>query len=132
MRHTAETAQPPKISREFTARLDRLKPDQKVRAIVMLDIGAAKTAGGRRTRGERNQVVSAIRETAEAALPDLDGMLERFAGRRLAAHADALGCVPVEATVRGIVALASLDHVKAILEDQPVSLLASGESLTVP
>jgi len=125
MQRTAKTAPPAKISREFTARLDRLTPDQKVRAIVMLDIGATKAAGGRRARGERPETVTAIRETAEAALPDLDGMLKRFAGRRLAAHADALGCVPVEATVQGILALASLDHVRAILEDQPISALTS-------
>jgi len=125
MQRTAKTALPAKISAEFTARLDRLQPDQKVRAIVMLDVGTARTAGGRRARGERAETVTAIRETADAALPDLDGMLQRFAGRRLAAHADALGCVPVETTARGILALAALDHVRAILEDQPVSALTS-------
>ncbi len=125
MQRTATTAPPSKISREFTARLDRLTPDQKVRAIVMLDIGAAKAAGGRRARGERAETVTAIRETTEPALPDLDSVLQRFAGRRLAAHADALGCVPVETTAAGILALALLDHVKAILEDQQISALPS-------
>jgi len=125
MQRTAKTAPPAKISREFTARLDRLAPDQKVRAIVMLDIGAAKVTGGRRARGERAETVTAIRETTEAALPELDGTLRRFAGRRLAAHADALGCMPVEATAQGILALASLDHVQAILENQTISAPSS-------
>lgn len=122
MRRT--TTLPPKISRELTARLDRLGPDQKVRAIVMMDTGTEKP-GRRRSLGTRSETVSAIRKAADAVLPDLDGLLKRFEGRRLAAHADALGCVPIEATARGIVALASLEHVKAIFEDQAISLISA-------
>ena len=49
--------------------------------------------------------------------------LERFDGKRLA-NVDALGCIPVEITASGVLALAASEHVKAILEDQPISLLA--------
>jgi len=116
-----EEVRPAKISRELAARLSRLRPEQPVRMIVMLDTGAAEPAG--RSRARREAAVSAVRQAADAALPDLDEILKRFGGRRLAAHADALGCVPVEATPQGIAALAGSEHVKAIFEDQPISLV---------
>jgi hypothetical protein len=56
-------------------------------------------------------------------LPDLDHILERFDGKRLGTSLDALGCIPVETTAEGIYALAASKHVKAILEDQPISLI---------
>lgn len=117
-----------KISDQFSARLDQLRPRQKVRAIVMLDAGQPAPASRREARVRRGMAVAAVRDAAEAALPDLDRILERHQGRRLADHADALGCVPVEATADGISALAQSEHVKAILEDQPISLLASRKS----
>jgi hypothetical protein len=43
---------------------------------------------------------------------------------RKATIKNALGSIPVETTARGIAALAASEHVKAILEDQPISLLA--------
>ena len=52
----------------------------------------------------------------------ISGVLELHGGRCLADAPDALGAVPVETTVAGIKALAASKHVKAILEDQPVSL----------
>jgi hypothetical protein len=110
-----------KISRELAARLGRLHPEQPVRAIVMLDTGAAAPAG--RSRGRREAAVAAVRHAADAALPDLDEILQHFDGRRLAAQADALGCVLVEATPKAIAALADSEHVKAIFEDQPISLV---------
>jgi hypothetical protein len=111
-----------KISREFASRLDRLRPRQKIRAIVMLDAGqrSAPTRNGARARGA---AVAAVRDAADTALPDIDVILERHDGRRLSAHADALGCLPVEVTVDGIAALARSKHVKAIFEDQPISLM---------
>jgi hypothetical protein len=86
-----------KISREFSRRLDRLQPRDKVRAIVML---------------------------REAALPEIDQILERFDGHRLAEHPNAVGAIPVETTVRGVIALAGADCVKTILEDQNIHPIA--------
>ena len=116
--------EPAKISHEFSSRLDQLRPRQKVRAIVMLDAGQPAPASRREARARRGMAVAAVREAADAALPDLDRILERHHGRRLADHADALGCVPVEATADGISALAESEHVRAILEDQSISLIA--------
>jgi hypothetical protein len=59
-------------------------------------------------------------------LGEIDGILERFDGKR-SADVNALGSIPAETTARGIAALAASEHVKAILEDQPISLLARME-----
>jgi len=125
MTHRKDDPQKAKISPEFSARLARLGPRQKIRAIVMLRTDIAGEASTRRqSRAERQAVIEAIRKSAEPALVDIDGILERFDGKRLATNVDALGCIPVETTAAGITALAASDHVKAILEDQPISLLA--------
>lgn len=121
MERLKKAARPAKISRELAARLSQLRPEQPVRAIVMLGTGAAASPG--RSQGRREAAVAAVRQAAEAVLPDLDEILKRFDGRRLAAHADALGCVLVEASPQGIIALADSEHVRAILEDQPISLV---------
>ncbi|SRR5712692_7188798 len=127
MRYSDNPAQHPKISREFAARLDRFGPQQKVRAIVLLrtkETGVAPTR--RRSRVNRQATIEAVRQSAEQALGEIDGILARFDGRRLA-DVNALGSISVETTARGIAALAASEHVKAILEDQPISLLARPE-----
>jgi hypothetical protein len=120
-----------KISREFCRRLDRLQPRDKVRAIVMLraegDGGGG--AGGRRpTSAERQDTAEKISQAAEAALPEIDLILERFDGHRLAEHPNAVGAIPVETTVGGVIALADADCVKTILEDQRILPSHTAES----
>ena len=113
-----------KISAQFKARLDRLEPQQNVRAIVVLrtkDAGAMPTR--RQSLAERQAAIEAMRKAAEPVLTDIDRIIERFGGKRLTLGVNALGSIPVETTASGINALATLDHVKAILEDQPISLL---------
>ena len=80
--------------------------------------------GRRQIPADRHANIELIRKSAETVLPNIDGILERFDGKRLA-NVDTLGCVPIETTVAGIKALAASDHVKAILEDQPISLLSA-------
>ena len=115
-----------KISPQFRASLSRLGGRQKIRAILMLkteDVRARR--GGRQTPAERRQVIDSVRESAAAAFPEIDDVLERFDGRRLADGVDALGTIPVETTAKGISALAELNPVKVIFEDQKVSLIKS-------
>ena len=80
--------------------------------------------GNTRSRGERKSAIDAIRESSRVGLLEIDDILERFDGKRLAADVDALGCVAVETTPAGVKALAEADRIKAILEDQPISPLA--------
>jgi hypothetical protein len=120
-----------KISREFSRRLDRLQPRDKVRAIVMLraeDNGGGGAGGRRPTRAERQDTAQNISQAAEAALPEIDMILEKFDGHRLAEHPNAVGAIPVETTVGGVIALADADCVKTILEDQPVLPIDTAES----
>jgi hypothetical protein len=114
----------PKISPEFSARLKRLGPREKVHAIVLLHTGeAGEPPAKRQSSAERAAAVEAMRRSAGQALAELDDILHRFDGQRLADEPDALGSVPIEATVAGIEALASSDWVKAIIEDQPIQLV---------
>jgi hypothetical protein len=120
-----------KISREFSRRLDRLQPRDKVRAIVMLraeDNGGGGAGGRRPTSAERQDTAQNISQAAEAALPEIDQILERFDGHRLAEHPNAVGAIPVETTVGGVIALADADCVKTILEDQRILPIHTAES----
>jgi len=112
-----------KLSREFEARLGRLEPGQKVRAVVLLRTNVTPAAG--RSRAARGAVAEAVREAAEQALRDVDGILRRFDGRRLAEGPSVLGAIPVETTAAGIRGLAASDWVQAVLEDQPIAALRS-------
>src|SRR5262245_29263160 len=72
-----------KISREFSLRLDRLRPRDKVRAILMLraETNSGGGAGGRRpSRDDRQDAAKKLSQLAEAALPEIDQILERFDG----------------------------------------------------
>ncbi len=118
----------PKISWEFSVRLNRLKPRDKVRAILMLRAEGNGVARLRRpSRAERQGAAERARKSAEAALPEIDQILERFEGHRLAEHPNAIGAIPVETTADGVIALADADCVNAILEDQNILPFTTAE-----
>jgi hypothetical protein len=116
------TSSPIKISAAFSARLDALAPSDTVRALVLLDTAREDSGGRRSKRSDRQTAVETVRQAAERAFRFLDETLDSYPGRRLAAKASALGTVPVETTRDGIRALADSGWVKAVLEDQKVSL----------
>ena len=113
-----------KVSPQFAARLARLKPKDRVRLVVLLATTAATSKLDRsRSRDQRDTTIAATRQSAEHALREVDRILERYHGERLAAHPDVLGTVAVEAPVEAIDALAASKEVKAILEDQRIAPL---------
>lgn len=113
-----------KISSEFEARLSRLEPEEKIRAIVVLETkGTDGTPTRRQSRASRQLAIEANRKAAEPALADIDDILGKFDGKRLAPNVDALGSIPVETTAAGISALSESSHVKTIFEDQSISLI---------
>lgn len=118
---------PEKISASLDDRLRRVDPQKTVRALVLLGPGTrAKTHFrnvSRVSRSQRSRTAEAIRADAAGALPEIDQILESHGGRRLADEVNALGAVPVESPAAGLRALAGSRHVKAILEDQPISLI---------
>ncbi len=77
----------------------------------------------RQSSDERQRRLEFIREEGKPFLSRMDELLKQYGGRRLSEDVNALGCVTVESSVEGIFALANLDFVKSILEDQAVSLL---------
>ncbi|HSR29409.1 MAG TPA: hypothetical protein VLY63_02515 [Anaerolineae bacterium] len=110
-----------KISTEFAARLRRYGPEEKVHAIVFLATSDVEGSSGKRqSREERAAVLEAMQNSARQALDDIDTVLNRFDGQRLAETPSALGSIPVETTPAGIKALASSKWVQLILEDQPI------------
>lgn len=110
-----------KISPQFAARLDQLGPEEQLRVIVLVHTAGADVARARRqNRAERQAAIKAMRQSTEQALEEIDAILERFDGRRLAGKTDALGSIAVETTAPGIEALAAATSVKAILEDQEI------------
>lgn len=114
-----------KISPVFAARLEQLGPEEKVRAIVMLEAGTARATLKRRpTKTTRRAAVKSTRQSVAEALPDIDRILKRHRGKRLKSEIDALGAVPVVTTPAGINALTASEHVKAIFEDQPIFRVA--------
>ncbi|HVT18653.1 MAG TPA: hypothetical protein VHQ90_21040 [Thermoanaerobaculia bacterium] len=125
MKHQGGETREAKIGPEFANRLRRLKPGETVQAILMLaTAGAADPPLRGRGREKRAETIASVRAASDAALPAIDRVLARTGGRRLAAHADTLGCLPIETTAAGILELAASQHVKAVLEDQPISLVA--------
>jgi hypothetical protein len=126
MAHRNHDTYKAKISPEFSARLARLKPQQKIRAMVMLRVDVPGEKPARRlSRTERQAIIDHLRQSSEPALTEIDDILTHYSGKRLAASVNTLGIVPVETTAAGIHALAASDQVKAILEDQAVSRLSA-------
>lgn len=124
MSHDKGTLPLRKVSRPFQERLDALEDSHRIRAILLLYASKAPSGRGeRQTPAQRESTIEAIREVATASLPAIDGILASFGGRRLTEGPDALGSVLVETTPACVRALAASEHVKAILEDQPISLL---------
>ena len=115
-----------KVSQGLAARLPKLSPRQKVRAVLLLRPAATGggSAGRRQSATERQAAVAAARAVGQELLPDINAVLERTNGRRLADAVSVLGTLPVEVTKRGIRELAGRDDVQAILEDQPTRPLS--------
>ncbi|MFQ3617457.1 MAG: hypothetical protein SNJ57_10315 [Cyanobacteriota bacterium] len=119
-----------KISPEFGARLEHLKPGQKIRAVVMLE--TSHPGGGerlcslpsaptrRQTLEERKAAIARIQNAAQRSLEEIRPILEAFHANLLAPSPDAVGAVPVEIDAAGIPALAQSNRVRTILEDQAV------------
>ena len=115
-----------KISPPFRARLRKLAPTEKIQAIVLIRTPQKTSGAGRRqSREQRQATIAAIQSAAESAYEELDRILAGHNGQRLAESEtpNALGCIPIEATAQGVLAVAESELVKAVLEDQPISLL---------
>ncbi len=113
------------ISPEFAARLARRKPDDLIRAILLLETRHASESRNRQDlRSRRKAMTEAARRSTEAARQDIAQIVAEYGGSCLEnGNLGVLGGVPVETTPEGIKALARLPRVRAVLEDQAVSLI---------
>jgi hypothetical protein len=113
-----------KISAELARRLVQLSPDSMGRAVVLLDTGQSPAAApGRPSKAARKEIAKAIQIAAGVALAEVDRLLGRSGGRRLASGPDVFGAIAVEAPASALLDLAGSKYVRALLEDQPVSLM---------
>jgi hypothetical protein len=113
-----------KISAELARRSARLAPDSMARAVVLLDDGQSPVATpGRASRAARKEIAGTIQTAAGFAIAEVDQLLARSGGRRLGAGPDVFGSIAVEAPATALLDLARSEHVRALLEDQPVSLM---------
>ena len=121
MSDTNPDANKAKVSPAFQNRLNSLDADRPVKTIVLLQPEGAHSASGKRqSRAERQAALEALRQSAGAALAQIDATLAPFDGRRLSEQPNALGAIVIEAKAAGVMALATLPSVKAIMEDQPI------------
>jgi hypothetical protein len=123
MRAAATSSAAGQLSREFLARLDRLKPGERVRAVLLLSGREGRAGSGRRqSEVERTAAIASMRKPATAALAAIDEILRRHGGERLSDEVSALGSIAVEVGAAGLRELAEQPAIQAVLEDQPVAL----------
>ena len=122
-----------KISSAFRSRMARLKSGESIRAVVLP--AARNTRSVDRTmtrRALREKRIAYLEETFEHAFCAIDEQLATNGGRRLTVHPNTLGFIVIEATVDAITAIAELEWVGAIIEDQPVYALDEIETCPTP
>lgn len=118
-----------KISDEFADRLASLPDNQKVRAVIMPAPYLVSSGEGRRVRGEERQArVREARTRTEETFSEVDAVLAETGGQRLTERGNALGFIVVETTADGITAIADLQWVGTVLEDQPIRPVHQAES----
>ncbi len=110
-----------KISSEFAARLHRLSPHEKVRAIVLISAKKqSQFSSKRQSLVERQVAIDTLQKSVEGALTDMTNILSKYDGKLLSKKPDNLGSIPIEVTAAGVKALATSKWVKAIIEDQKI------------
>lgn len=113
------------IGPEFARRLRQAPPGQIFYAVVLLkpgeqtnpNVSSLPIDARRRARQEQLRTIP----SQATILSEIDQELANHGGRRLS-HVDALGGIAVAGTAEGLKALARNDHVRAIIEDQPITL----------
>jgi hypothetical protein len=105
-----------KLSDALASRLGKAPPDSRVRVVLLVGHSSKR----RKRDGDRSGQIPRVRESANAALGEVDGILTAHEGRRIESEPSALGHVTVETTPAGIRALAQSHQLRAILEDQVI------------
>ncbi len=113
-----------KISPTFSARLARLGPREKIRALVLPAQPPLSDRDENLSRAAcREDAAASVAAQSDAVYTAIDSRLDADGGRRLSQNPNRLGFVLVEATAMALHRLAALECVSAILEDQPLHLI---------
>lgn len=105
-----------KISPSLYKKLEGLEPGQHASLVVILHL----PDGRPHRETDRSAVIEATKAAAEPVLEQIDHVLRQYGGIRHAGGASALGSAFIEATPGAALALAALEGVKAIIEDQTI------------
>lgn len=108
-----------RISAQFAARLAQLAPDETTRAVILPSIPAPGNQTQQPPPGRKARIEETKR-FSQHVFHDIDEQLGYFGGQRLTKQSNALGYILVETTAAGIAAIADLDWVRAVMEDQPI------------
>ena len=111
-----------KFGQEFRGRLAGMEQGATARAILLLRVPERGSLTRRGNAQDRQEALRFVQEAAEASIAGIDAVLRRFGGSRLSEQPTAAGSLAVETTPEGLRALAELDAVRAVLEDQPLVL----------
>ena len=113
-----------KIDPGFLNRINSLPANQIIHAILILsDETEYKQPETKQTKQERKEIMDFVLKSGKKAMQEINSILQAYGGTKLASSPNALGCISIASTGAGIKALACLDKVKAVMEDQPVYLI---------
>ncbi len=114
------TRVPSKISPQFMARLNALRGDAMVQAIVLLPVSAGPKLATRQSSAARASAIAQTQQITVDLLDSIDAVLKTHGGERLSAVPNLLGGLVIRAGRDAILALAAQPAVKGIIEDQPI------------
>ena len=109
-----------KISPQFLARLNALRDDAAVQAIVLLQLPPGPTLVKRQSPAARADAIATTRHVAAQMLNDIDAVLAAHQGERISSAPILLGSLVIRANRAAILGLAALPTVKGIIEDQSI------------
>lgn len=113
------------IGGSLRATMRRAASAKLLQVVVMVDLPAVDTLEDRsEIRARRKRIAAQAKAATRNVSNEMDGVLKRFGGRRFDIEAGAIGAIAVETTPDGIRAIAALDDVSAVVEDQPLQLPA--------
>ena len=111
------------IGDSLRATLGRAPAGKLLKVVVMVGLPPVEALADRSAiRARRKRITAEARAETRRVSIELDGLLKQFGGRLFDVGAGAIGALALETTPDGIRAIAALDDVKAVVEDQPLQL----------
>ena len=110
------------ISETLRRRLAQLEKEEQIRVLVFFNLPGSPV-NTRQDLSQRQAEIARIIESTKAGVEAVDRILEECGGDRLSPEPDALGNILVRTNREGVEKMASCNHVRGIVEDQPISFM---------